>query len=215
MEKCEPWTVAAVYLMQSGNEEKHYTNILNYIVETEATELIEKGMSASRAFNEILKHKVVSGRAIFKPEGSGYYSLEDEEATRKNEDIQNVIQYLKDNKPEVNLPIHEDKEKKAVKEDEIWGSDNEKLSDEARKLGEETSRLCDETKRLSDETMKLSDEARNLSDEVMKLSEENKNLREETTRLREENHQLCEEAERMREEKQQLNEKLESIKQLC
>ena len=207
MKKCEPWAVAAVYLMQSGNEKKHYTNIVNYILKTEATELIEKGIVTSQTVNEILKTKVVEGRAIFKSEGNGYYSLEDEGAIRKNESIQSAIQYLKDNEQEANLPTHEDKEKKPVKEDETWGGDNEKLSDEARKLGEETSRLCDETKRLSDETMKLSDEVRKLSDEVIKLSDENKNLREE-------NHQLCEEAERMREEKQQLKEKLESIKQL-
>lgn len=201
MKKCEPWTVAAVYLIQSGNEKKHYTNIVNYIFETEATELIEKGVATSQAVNEILKHKVVDGRAIFKSEGNGYYSLNDEDAIRKNEDIQSVIQYLKDKKQEVNLPTHEDKEKKPVKEDKIRGSDNEKLSDEARKLSEETRKLSDETRKLSDETMKM-------SDEVIKLSDENK-------KLREENQQLCEETERLREENQQSKEKLQSIKQLC
>ena len=83
MKKCEPWAVAAVYLMQSGNEKKHYTNIVNYILKTEATELIEKGMVTSQTVNEILKTKVVEGRAIFKSEGNGYYSLEDEGAIRK------------------------------------------------------------------------------------------------------------------------------------
>ena len=215
MKKCEPWAVAAVYLMQSGNEKKHYTNIVNYILETEATKLIEKSTATSQAVNEILKTKVVNGRAIFKSEGDGYYSLEDEGAVRKNEDVQNAIQCLKDKEQEANSPTHEDKENKPAREDQMRGSDNDKLSDEARRLSDETRKLCDETKRLSDETIKLSEETRRLSDEIIKLGDENKNLREESTRLREENQQLCEEAEKLREEKQQLNEKLDSIKQLC
>ena len=215
MKKCEPWTVAAAYLMQNGNEKKHYTNIVNYILETEATELIEKSAATSQAVNEVLKHKVVNGRAIFKSEGSGFYSLEDVDAAKKNEDIQTALQYLKEKDLQADQASHEDNEKNAGTQGRIQGGGNEKLSDEAKKLTEEASRLCDETMKLGDEVMKLNDETKKLSDEVTKLGDENKNLLEETEKLQQENQQLREEAEKYQEEKKQLNEKLDSIKQLC
>ena len=194
MKKYEPWAIAAIYLMQSVNGKEHYTNIVNYILETELTDLTEKSAANSRAVNEILNQKVVDGHAIFQSDGNGYYSLTDKDVTRKIKEIQDVIQYLKGKKLEINLLTHEDEEKDLIEEDEMLGGVDEKLRYEARKF--------------SEESRKLSDEARKISDEVGKLSDENKKLREENKKLREENKKL-------REEKQQLNEKLQSIKQLC
>ena len=168
-------------------QSQHYTNIVNYILETELTDLTEKSAANSRAVNEILNQKVVDGHAIFQSDGNGYYSLTDRDVTRKIKEIQDVIQYLKGKKLEINLLTHEDEEKDLIEEDEMLGGVDEKLRYEARKF--------------SEESRKLSDEARKISDEVGKLSDENKKLREENKKLRE--------------EKQQLNEKLQSIKQLC
>jgi superfamily II DNA helicase RecQ len=201
MKKSEPWIVAAAFLMQSVKGKEHYTNITNYILATELTDLAEKGVGTSQKVNEILRTKVVDGRAIFESEGNGYYSLNDGDAIQKNEDIQGVVEYLKGKEVKVDLSANEDKETKQGKEGEIQDGESEKLIDEARKLSEETRKLSDETRKLSDETMKL-------SDGFMKLSDENK-------KLREENQRLCEEAEGVREENRQLNEKLQSVKQLC
>lgn len=187
MDKCEPWTVAAIYLMQSANGKEHYTDIVNYILKTELTELTEKGVGTSRTVTEMLNQKVINGRAIFNTDGNGYYSLNDENEALNNEDIQGAIQSLKEKNVEVSLHTHEGKEKMSVKKDEMLDGDDEKLSDEAMKL--------------SDEARKLSDEARKLSDQTIKLSDENKKLREETRGLRKEN--------------QQLKEKIQAIKQLC
>lgn len=187
MKKCEPWAVAAVYLMQSASGKEHYTKIVNYILETELTELIEQDVATSHTVTQMLNQKVVNGRAVFNNDGNGYYSLNNEGVMRKNEDIQGVIQSLKSNNQEVNLITHEAKQSKPVKEDQKPESDDDRLSDEAR--------------RLSDEARKLSDETRKLSDETIKLSDENKKLREETKGLCEEN--------------QQLKDKLQSIRQLC
>lgn len=194
MKKCEPWTVAAVYLMQSASGIENYTNIVSYIIETELTPLVEKNVRTSHIVNEILNQKVVNGRAVFNANGNGYYSLNDEEAILNNEDVQDAIRCLKEKNLRVNLNTHKDTEKKRINRDDILNSDDERLSDEARKLSEETLKLSDEARKLSDETLKL-------SKETIRLSNENKNLRETNSGLREEN--------------QQLKEKLQSIMQLC
>lgn len=194
MKKYEPWIVAAAYLMQKANGRAHYTSIVDYILDTELTELTERNVATSQIVNDTLKQKVINGRAVFQSQGNGYYSLDNKDALVKNEEIQGVVQSLKDKGMNVNLHTHEDEEKKPIIDDQIPGDDNETLSNEARKLSEETRKLSDETRKLSDETMKL-------SEEVRKLSNENKNLRKETGSLRQEN--------------QQLKEKLQSIKQFC
>jgi uncharacterized phage infection (PIP) family protein YhgE len=192
MNNYEPWMVAAVYLMQSVKGRAHYTNIVNYIVETELTELIEKSAAVSQTVNITLKQKVIDGRAVFKSEGNGYYSLDDEDAMRKNAGIRDIIRCLKDKDQAVVLRSLENNQQ--FKPDDSSADDSRTLSNDARKLSEQTRKLSDETKRLSDETMKL-------SNEVISLSDENKNLLEETAGLRREN--------------QQLKEKLQSISQLC
>ena len=194
MNKCEPWAVAAVYLLQSTNGRSHYTDIVNYILETELTELAEKGAETSRTVNELLSQKVINNRAIFDTDGNGYYSLNDAVTTLKDDDIQGVIKSLKDNNLEVNLFTHEDKEKKPVKEDEMPDGGDDSLSNDAIKLSKITRKLSDDAKRLSDETIRL-------SDETIKLSDENKKLRQEIRGVQEENEQL--------------KEKLQSVKQLC
>ncbi|MEN8128454.1 MAG: hypothetical protein ABFR90_11735 [Planctomycetota bacterium] len=194
MNKCEPWAIAAVYLMQSASGREHYTDIVNYILETELTELTEKGVATSRTVNELLSQKVINNRAIFDTDGNGNYSLNDAVATLKDDDVQGVIKSLKDNNLEVNLFTHEDKENKPVKEDEMPDGGDDSLSDDAAELSKVTKKLSDDARRLSDETIKL-------SDETIRLSDENKELRQEIRGLREENEQL--------------KEKLQSINQLC
>lgn len=194
MNKCEPWTIAAVYLMQSVNGKEHYTNIVNYILETELTELTEKGVATSHTVNEILSQKVINNRAIFRNHGNGYYSLNDVDVMRQDEDIQDAIQSLKANNVEVNLVTHEDKEKKPLKEEEMSDGGDDNLSNDAIKLSKITRKLSDDARWLSDETIRL-------SDETIKLSDENKKLRQEIRGLQEENEQL--------------KEKLQSVKQLC
>lgn len=187
MKKCQPWAVAATYLMQSINGKEHYTDIVNYILKTQLTELTEKGVATSHTVTEMLNQKVINNRAVFDTDGNGYYSLNDEDAARNNEDIQGVIQTLEDNNVKVSLRPHQTKEKMLVKKHEEPDDVDETLSDEARKLSDEARKLSDDTRRLSDQTIKLTDE--------------NRKLREESRGLRDEN--------------QQLKEKLQSIKQFC
>jgi uncharacterized phage infection (PIP) family protein YhgE len=194
MKKCQPWAVAAVYLMQSVSGKEHYTKIVDYIFETDLTELAEKGVKTSHTITERLNQKVIDGRAVFDNNGNGYYSLNDEDTARNYEEIQGVVQCLKDNNQEVKLRTHKSKEKKATEEEPVVVEENDTLTTEARKLSEESRRLSDEARKLSDETLRL-------SDETIRLTDENKELRVVNQQLREENQQLIE--------------KLESIKQLC
>jgi flagellar biosynthesis GTPase FlhF len=213
MKKCEPWAVAAVYLMQSASGKEHYTDIVNYIVITGLTEVAEKGAATARNVTDRISQKVVDGRAVFKSDGNGYYSLGDEGSLLKNEDIQGVIQCLNEKNLKINLVNHEDKETKFLK-------DNEILKDEM--LDDEDDKLTDGVRKLSEEGKRLSEEARKLSDETAKLTEENKKLRVKNRRLEQENQHLAAENEnlhemgkKLRQEKQQIEEKLQSIKQLC
>lgn len=169
MEKCKPWAVAAIYLMQSDKGREHYTDIVNYIHETELTEFVEKGVATSRNITEMLNQKVINNRAVFDTDGNGYYSLDNAVATLKEIDVQDVIKSLKDKGLEVNLLLHKDQEP---------DSEDENLGDNAMKLSEVTKKLSDEARRLSDETQKL-------SDETLKLTDENKKLRQETKQLKE------------------------------
>lgn len=193
--------VAAVYLMQSPSGREHYTDIVNYILETGLTEFTEKGVATARTVTDRISQKVIDGRAVFKSDGNGYYLLDDEGTLRRTEDIRGVIQCLKDNNIEVNLYTHTHKAKEAkpvkdveIPDDEISVYEDDKLTDGARKLSEESRRLSEEARKLSDETLRL-------SDETVKLTEENKKLREKNRKLHQEN--------------QQLKENLLSIKCLC
>jgi hypothetical protein len=220
MKKCEPWAVAAVYLMQSPSGKEHYTDIINYIVNTGLTEVTEKGPAIARNVTDRMSQKVIDGCAVFKPDGNGYYSLGDEGTLRKIEDIQGVIQCLKDKNIEVNLVTHKGKETKPVKDDvilddEIPDEEDDKLTDGARKLSEETRRLSEEARKLSDETMRLSDETVKLTEENKKLREENRRLEQENQQLDDENKKLHGKTKKLREENQQIEDKLQSIKQLC
>lgn len=208
MKKYEPWAVAAVYLMQSASGKEHYTDIVNYILNTELTELTEKGVATSRTVTQKLNQTVINGRAIFNTDGNGYYLLNGKGVIRENEDIQGVIQSLNDKGMKVNLPARKVKEEEPAKQDEILDSQDDRLSDEARRLSEEARKLSDQTRRLSDETVKLSDENKKLREEV-------KILREKTRLLSNENEELNNEAGKLRESNQQFKEKLRSIRQLC
>jgi hypothetical protein len=192
MEKCKAWAVAAIYLMQSAKGREHYTDIVNYILETELTEFMEKGVATSRTVTEKLNQKVINNRAVFDTDGNGYYSLDNAVATLKEIDVQDVIESLKDKGLEVNLRLHKEEEKNLSEADQT--RDDDGSSSDAIKLSEVTKKLSDEARKLSDETQKL-------SDETVKLSDENTKLRQETKGLRQENDEL--------------KEKLESIKQLC
>ena len=183
MKKCEPWAIAAVYLMESSNEKEHYTKIVNYIFETQLTDLVEKSVAASHTINKILDEKVIDGRAVFQSYGNGYFSLVDKDAMRSSKAVQDVIQCLTGQNPPASVPKPVEKKIDLMNADEIPDEENEKLSDEARKFYEDSRRLSDEARKLSDETQKLSDETR-------KLRSENKNLREETKRLQQEKRQL-------------------------
>lgn len=194
MKTCEPWAVAAVCLMQSVNGREHYTDIVNYILETELTELTEKGVVTTRTATNILNQKVINNRAIFDTDGNGYYSLNDADATLKEKDVQDVIESLQAKNLEVNLCIHKDEKNKPVQEDEVPDDDIDRLSDDMMKLRKLSEKLSGDAKRLGDETIKL-------SDEVIELTDEKKMLHQEIRRLQAENEEL--------------NEKLQSVKQLC
>lgn len=194
MEKCKPWAVAAIYLMQSDKGREHYTDIVRYILETGLTELTEKGVATSHTITEMLNQKVINNRAVFDTDGNGYYSLDNAVATLKEIDVQDAIDALKDKGLEVNLRLRKDKENKPAEKDQQPDAEDESVNDDAMKLSEVTKKLSDEARRLSEETQKL-------SDETVKLTDENKKLHQETKGLRQENEQL--------------KEKLESIKELC
>lgn len=215
MKKCEPWAVAAVYLMQSASGREHYTDIVNYIVVTGLTEVAEKSAAIARNVTDRISQKVIDERAVFKSDGNGYYSLDDEGTLRKNEDIQGVIQCLNDKNLKVNLVAREDKETKPVKEDEILDDEGDKLTDGVRKLSEEGKRLSEEARKLSDETMKLSEETVKLTEENKELRKRNRRLEQENQHLGDENEKIHEIAKKLRRENQQIEEKLQSIKQLC
>lgn len=217
MEKCKPWAVAAVYLMQSAGGREHYTDIVNYLLDTELTELTEKGVATSRTITQKLNQTVINGRAIFNTDGNGYYSLSNPAAIRNNEEIQGVVQSLNNKNLKVNLLTLESKEeeKMPMRENDILDCEDDKLNEDARKLSDETLRLSDVARKLSDETRRLSDEAIKLTDENKKLRDENRTLREKIHLLADETEELNKEVKRLMEGNQQLKEKLRSIKQLC
>ena len=215
MSTCEPWAVAAVYLMQSASGKEHYTDIVSYILKTELTKLNEKSVATSRTLTQMLNQKVINNRAVFINDGNGYYSLDDEDTLRKSLDIQDVIKSLNDNNQNVRLLTRESKDKQPVKEEEILYPEDDKLIDEARKLSVETLKLSDEARKLSDETRRLSDETLKLSDENKKLREETRVLREKYQQLSDDHEELNKEARKLQETNQQLKEKVRSIKQLC